>query len=136
MKGSTYLIAVLWVPPSNFKKVSFNFLLSDDLAFCGVAPRNAPKSESDVQRFREHSVRERNILKYKMLNNLKLIFDISLKTGEVPREWKEANVTPLFKKGCKLERSNYRPVSLTSTICKILESIIRDKIMKYMQLKK
>jgi hypothetical protein len=67
---------------------------------------------------------------------LKLIFDISLKTGEVPREWKEANVTPLFKKGCKLERSNYRPVSLTSTICKILESIIRDKIMKYMQLKR
>jgi hypothetical protein len=67
---------------------------------------------------------------------LKLIFDISLKTGEVPREWKEANVTPLFKKGCKLERSNYRPVSLTSTICKILESIIRDKVMKYMQLKR
>jgi hypothetical protein len=66
---------------------------------------------------------------------LKLIFDISLKTGEVPREWKEANVTPLFKKGCKLERSNYRPVSLTSTICKILESIIRDKVMKYMRLK-
>jgi hypothetical protein len=67
---------------------------------------------------------------------LKLIFDISLKTGEVPREWKEANVTPLFKKGCKLERSNYRPVSLTSTICKILESIIRDNVMKYMQLKR
>jgi hypothetical protein len=67
---------------------------------------------------------------------LKLIIDKSLKTGEVPREWKEANVTPLFKKGSRLERSNYRPVSLTSTICKILESIIRDKVMKYLQLNK
>ena len=54
---------------------------------------------------------------------LKLFFDKSLMTGEVPKEWKEANVTPLFKKGSKLVRSNYRPVSLTSTVCKILESI-------------
>jgi retron-type reverse transcriptase len=54
----------------------------------------------------------------------------------MPREWKEANVTPLFKKGSRFERSNYRPVSLTSTICKILESIIRDKVMKYLQLNK
>ena len=67
---------------------------------------------------------------------LKIIFDKSLKTGEVPKEWKEANVTPLFKKGDKLERSNYRPVSLTSTVCKVLESIIRDKIMKYLKLKR
>ena len=64
------------------------------------------------------------------------IFDKSLRTREVPKEWKEANVTPIFKKGSKLERSNYRPVSLTSIICKILESIIRDKIMKYMQVKR
>jgi hypothetical protein len=67
---------------------------------------------------------------------LKIIYDKSLKTGEVPKEWKEANVTPLFKKENKLERSNYRPVSLTSTVCKVLESIIRDKIMKYLQLKR
>ena len=69
-EGDNIFNCCLMGPPSTFKKVSFNFLLSDDLAFCGVAPRNAPKSESDVQRFREHSVRERNILKYKMLNNL------------------------------------------------------------------
>jgi len=50
---------------------------------------------------------------------LKMIFDKSLKTGEVPKEWKEANVTPLFKKGNKLERSNYRPVLLTSSVCKV-----------------
>jgi retron-type reverse transcriptase len=67
---------------------------------------------------------------------MKIIFDRSLKTGHVPKEWKDANVTPIFKKGSKLERANYRPVSLTSTICKILESIIRDKIMSYLKLKR
>ena len=59
-----------------------------------------------------------------------------MNTGEVPKEWGEANVTPIFKKGSKLFAANYRPVSLTSSICKLLESIVRDNIMKYLQLKK
>ena len=63
---------------------------------------------------------------------LKVIFDKSLKTGEIPKEWKKANVTPLFKKGSRLERS----FSLTFTICEILESIIRDSVMKCLQLNK
>ena len=50
---------------------------------------------------------------------LKVIFDKSLKTGEVPKEWKEANVAPLFKKGSRLKRSN----SLTSTL-RSLHSLI------------
>ena len=57
-----------------------------------------------------------------------------MSTGEVPIEWQEANVTSLFKKESKLVRSNYRPVSLTSVVCKILESIVRDHIMKYLSL--
>ena len=39
----------------------------------------------------------------------------------LPSQWKEAIVTPIFIKGCKSEPSNYRPVSLTSVVCKILE---------------
>ena len=64
------------------------------------------------------------------------IFQQSFESGQLLEFWLEANVTPLFKKGSRLERSNYRPVSLTSTICKILESIIRDSVMKYLQLNK
>ena len=43
--------------------------------------------------------------------------------------WKEANIIPLFKKCSRNKSVNYRPVSLTSVICKLLETIIRDHMM-------
>ena len=52
---------------------------------------------------------------------------------EIPDEWKHANVSAIFKKGSKTSPKNYRPVSLTCVICKILESIIRDKIIDHMK---
>ena len=45
---------------------------------------------------------------------LTLLFKISMKDGTLPQAWKEANVTPIFKKGTRSDASNYRPVSLTS----------------------
>ena len=41
------------------------------------------------------------------------LFNLSLEEGIVPLEWKEANSTPLFKKGSRNKPENYRPVSLT-----------------------
>jgi len=43
-----------------------------------------------------------------------------------------ANITPIFKKGSKTIPTNYRPVSLTSRVVKILESLIRFRIMRYL----
>jgi hypothetical protein len=63
---------------------------------------------------------------------LKLLFNKTLKSGKVPSEWKHATVTPIFKKGTKGDPGNYRPVSLTSVPCKLLESIIKDKIMEHL----
>ena len=63
---------------------------------------------------------------------LEIIFSKSLIEGEIPNEWREANITPLFKKGSKLTASNYRPVSLTSVCCKIMEGIIRDRITTHL----
>ena len=57
---------------------------------------------------------------------------MSLQEGIVPLEWKEANIIPLFKQGSRNKYVNYRPVSLTSVICKLLESIIRDHIMDFL----
>ena len=61
------------------------------------------------------------------------LFNKSLSTGEVPTDWKDATITALFKKGNRSEPGNYRPVSLTSILCKILESIIKDKIVDHLQ---
>ena len=52
------------------------------------------------------------------------LFQKSLNTGELPKDWKDANVTPVFKKGDKHLAENYRPVSLTSVISKLLEHIV------------
>ena len=57
-----------------------------------------------------------------------LCFIYSLK-GTLPVSWKEAIITPIHKKGSRKVPSNYRPISLTSVFCRILESIIKDKIM-------
>ena len=70
-----------------------------------------------------------------MLTPLTSIFRFSLKNTTIPKDWKIANITPLFKKGSKSDVSNYRPVSLTSIACKMFESIIKDKITSYMDTK-
>ena len=60
------------------------------------------------------------------------VFNMSLQEGIVPLEWKEANIIPLFKKGSRNKFVNYWPVSLTSEICKLLETIIRDHMMDFL----
>ena len=60
------------------------------------------------------------------------VFNLSLKEGVVPFEWKEANIIPLFKKGSRNKSYNYRPVSLTSVICKLLERLIKDHMVDFL----
>ena len=60
------------------------------------------------------------------------VFRKSLDTGEVPLMWRQANVVPIFKKGDKTVASNYRPVSLTSVVGKIMESIITKNIREHL----
>ena len=64
---------------------------------------------------------------------LAILFDRSMSEGKLPSVWKDANVTPLFKKGDKSKPNNYRPVSLTCILCKIMESIIRDSMISYFE---
>ena len=64
---------------------------------------------------------------------LELLFNSSFCNAQIPDDWKFANVVPIFKKGDKSCSGNYRPVSLTSHICKIMESIIRDGICDHLK---
>ncbi|KFQ29161.1 hypothetical protein N332_02125, partial [Mesitornis unicolor] len=54
-------------------------------------------------------------------------------TGEVPVDWRLANMTPIYKKGQKEDPGNYRPVSLTSVPGKVIEQIILSAITWHMQ---
>ena len=60
------------------------------------------------------------------------IFKLSLSTGECPSDWRTANVTPIHKKGDRTDPSNYRPVSLTSQVCKVFESMVKEHITKHL----
>ena len=59
------------------------------------------------------------------------IFTTSLATGTKPSLWRTANIVAIFKKGSKMSTENYRPVSLTSVVCKLLEHIIHRHIMNH-----
>ena len=61
------------------------------------------------------------------------IFTQSLCTGELPTEWTQANVAPIFKKGSKLQAVNYRAVSLTCITCKLFEHIICKHILAHLE---
>ena len=60
------------------------------------------------------------------------IFRRSLQSGTLPPDWKRGTVIPIFKKGDRKLTSNYRPISLTSIPCKVLESVIRDQVMAHL----
>ena len=61
------------------------------------------------------------------------IFQQSLSRGTLPSVWCNANITPVFKKGDRHSAENYRPVSLTSVICKLLEHIICSHMLKHFE---
>jgi len=63
---------------------------------------------------------------------LSLLYTTSFKAGDLPDIWKMANIVPIFKKGQTCDPSNYRPISLTCVLCKIMESIIKDSVIKYL----
>ena len=63
---------------------------------------------------------------------LSILFNMSIQEGVVPEDWRMANVTPIFKKGQKCQPSNYRPISLTSHVGKLMERTIAEKVKKHL----
>lgn len=72
-------------------------------------------------------------VRHKIRYPLHIISNKSLSKGILPDDWKTAILSPIFKnKGDKKHACNYRPISLTSVVCKICESLIRDKMMNHL----
>ena len=69
---------------------------------------------------------------FTLVDILTNLFNLSLSNGVIPNQWKQAIISPIYKKGSCNQSLNYRLVSLTSVMCHILENIVVDKIMEYL----
>ncbi|XP_022838082.1 uncharacterized protein LOC111365117 [Spodoptera litura] len=61
------------------------------------------------------------------------LFRLSLETGLVPVAWKLANVQPVPKKGSRADPNNYRPISVTSILCKSMERVLNNRLLAYLE---
>jgi hypothetical protein len=103
-------------------------------------PITAGKIEEKIENLRKDSAPGPDGIHPRLLKELKrqvavplaIIFRKSIDETDVPEDWKKARVVPIYKKGPKSDPGNYRPVSLTSVPCKLLESLIKDAIMEHL----
>jgi len=65
---------------------------------------------------------------------LSLLFNNSISVGKIPDDWKKAIITPISKGGLASDVCNYRPISLTSVACKIMERVIVQHLLSYLSL--
>ncbi len=60
------------------------------------------------------------------------LYNKSLQSGEVPHDWRKAIICPIFKKGDPEDAADYRPVSLTSILCKIFEKLLKKALLLFL----
>ena len=64
---------------------------------------------------------------------LKMIYQMSFNSGTVPTRWKSGNITPLHKGESRHDASNYRPITITSLLCRIMEKVVKDAVVKHLE---
>ena len=65
--------------------------------------------------------------------SLTSLFNASLRSGEMPREWKSAHVTPVHKGGDVESAENYRPVSVLPVVVKVFEKLVHHQVYSHLQ---
>ena len=61
------------------------------------------------------------------------LFNKSMSEGKISEDWSRANIVPIFKAGGRNKPENFRPVSITSQVCKLFESLMRDDIVNHLE---
>ena len=116
-------------PPKNEMK----FYKVGPILVCDILKAMEPKKSIDMDGI---SI---NLLKFISTNissPLAYIFNLSLETGVFPDKLKTSRVVPVFKQGDNKLCDNYRPISLISSIAKILEKIVALKLTNHLDLNK
>ena len=65
---------------------------------------------------------------------LTIIYQMSISSGTVPSQWKNGNITPIHKGESRHEACNYRPITITSLLCRTMEKIVKDALVKHLDL--
>ena len=119
-------------PPPNFgeqtaEKIQDVYLSAEGVeeVLLGLNPNKAAGPDDMTCRTMKECAKE-------LAPHLCKIYRKSLDDGEVPQRWKEANIVPIHKSGSKAIMANFRPVALTSVVCKVLEKIICSAIMSFL----
>ena len=63
---------------------------------------------------------------------LALLMNKTLEYGSLPQDWKTAFVSPIYMKGARNVAENYRPISLTLVICKLMEKFVKDAVLNHL----
>ena len=111
------------IPRDETDKLAYNQITRDEIQ-CAIKKLKEGKAAGPDEISTAFIIRCESAI----LEPLHIIFNKSLQLGEVPDIWRQANVTPIYKKGSKSVALNYRPVSLTSVVCKIMERILKDRL--------
>jgi len=74
-----------------------------------------------------------NLIKQELACPLTTLFQSIMICESVTDDWKEANVVLVYKGGSRNVASNYRPISLTSQLCKVFETIVRDQVIEFLE---
>jgi hypothetical protein len=96
---------------------------------CDIIKSLQPKNNSDIDG-----------ISTKLLKNLSTelswplahIFKLSLENGVFPAKLKSSRTVPIFKAGRSDLCDNYRPISLLSTVCKVLEKIVSVQLVNHL----
>ena len=103
---------------------------------------NAERVVEALDRMREHSAPGPDDVTNKLMIELKneislplaMLFRKSLDEMKIPNDWRLSNVTPIYKqKGSKSDPGNYRPVSLTSNVCKLMERVVNVELSDFLE---
>jgi hypothetical protein len=70
--------------------------------------------------------------RHQLLEPFLRLFRMSIDNGELPQDWRDATVTPLHKGGIDFSPNNFRPISLTSVPCKLLETLVKDIVEHFL----
>ena len=98
-----------------------------------------------IQNLNEHSAAGPEDISPKIIKEIEseitvplaILFRRSLECGKIPDEWRNAHVTPIYKqKGKRSEPGNYRPVSLTSVVGKMMERLVKEELVNHLESKK